>query len=718
MILAKTNPNESLDEHITWTLNIFNQIKKIYLKILSEDDWENIKKAVILHDIGKITDNFQDYIQKGRRKNFFRHEIYSAAFMYFSNPSYYNKNFFPIWAIISHHKPLTEYFFIENVGKNIDITTKRIDIEKFIEKFLHSEEQYKRVLINFTNFNLKDLSKFLNKVFKEHPKKLTHTDRIKYIFYKAILQTCDWLASSHTIPELTIDYNENYLIKVLRNKLIAEGKISGKQSLQFREFQLKSLKKTNIIAIAPTGSGKTEAALLWASLKENHSKILYLLPTRNTANAIFLRLQKYFGNNKVSVVHSSAYFYRKELDDYSHKNYLLDKVFYRDITVATVDQLLTIGYNVGFWELKTFNLLDAKIIIDELHIYQPFTLGLIISSLKYLSQNFHANFYLMSATMPQKLITVLQNELNIPEENIIIENELLEQAKNIYEIREKNIYDLIPEIVEASKEYRKILIVLNTVNEAINVYEKLSENISLKNLMCFHSRFTSVDRMNKEKRLLENETKNKPMILVATQVVEVSLDIDFDILFTENAPIDAIIQRAGRVNRKGKKNNTKVIIFKENEQTYYVYKFKEILSRTFEFFKENNSKKLTEKELRLSVDKVYENIDIQNDNEYKRALNLYNEIQQQYHYIKDVIPSDEKLYTRIGLETQEVIPLCFKQELEDKDVAEKIKYEISIRKIYCKKFSCIQDKDGFLYIDADYNSEKGLILKEKKMEFI
>jgi len=81
--------------------------------------------------------------------------------------------------------------------------------------------------------------------------------------------------------------------------------------LKLIPFQIESLQNHNILAIAPTGSGKTEAALLWASQKNQYDKIMYLLPTRVTSNAIYHRLNNYFGNDNVAVIHSSAFFLRK-----------------------------------------------------------------------------------------------------------------------------------------------------------------------------------------------------------------------------------------------------------------------------------------------------------------------------------------------------------------------------------------------------------------------
>jgi len=199
---------------------------------------------------------------------------------------------------------------------------------------------------------------------------------------------------------------------------------------------------------------------------------------------------------------------------------------------------------LGYWEIKTFHLLNARIIIDEIHLYEPYTLGLIIATIRYLKAEFGAKFYVMTATMPLKLKALLDKTLSSHNTPVarIEDKELLHQARNQFEIRNCCVDDLEDEITRAIQD-KKVLIVVNTVDEAIRLYNKYKR--VTKQILCYHSKFIQQHRIDKEAAILAQEKFNEPLLLIATQVVEVSLDIDFDILFTENAPIDAIIQRAG-----------------------------------------------------------------------------------------------------------------------------------------------------------------------------
>src|SRR5699024_3164714 len=127
------------------------------------------------------------------------------------------------------------------------------------------------------------------------------------IFYKAILNASDWTGSAH----LLLETGENYTSSDIADKIIEKFKAGEEQKeaddFSFKEFQKQSKYEGNdVIAIAPTGSGKTEAALLWASNKKDWERIIYLLPTRVTSNAIFKRLQYYFNRENVALIHSSA----------------------------------------------------------------------------------------------------------------------------------------------------------------------------------------------------------------------------------------------------------------------------------------------------------------------------------------------------------------------------------------------------------------------------
>ena len=727
-IWAKKNPKESLAEHTDYVVNNLLALKERYFEVLPDEQfWKDAFIAALFHDLGKLCENFQDMIQPNNKKidwdNFVRHEFLSGMYLFANDVPYYKENPLSLFAVFSHHKILCKDLFRKNIHLELRIENKSLeDFLAYAKQWLAKYPEIKFPFSDWAKQNLKKPYKIL--LIKQYDANFFNLitnfnahHRKQYIFHKALLNIADWTASGHRILEPGLLYQKDFLANKIIEKLIAEDKEEIAKSFSYRKFQEDSFTTGNVLAIAPTGSGKTEASLLWASQKKEFEHIFYLLPTRVTSNAIFKRLCSYFGKEKVAIVHSSAFFLQKETDEnYPEKEYaFIDKAFFKNVTVCTIDQILTQGFNLGFWEVRTFHQLNARIIIDEIHLYQPYTLGLIVSTIKYLQEEFGAKFYIMTATMPEKLKTLLQKYLKTP--NYIADTELLDKARNVFEVREQLFSGVKAEIKKAIKANKKVLLVLNTVDSAISAYQDFKSLFKGKEekIICYHSRFIQMDRSKKEADIFVMEAASGGCLLVATQVVEVSLDIDFDILFTENAPIDAIIQRAGRVNRKREKKDTKVIIFQHSEITEkYVYDLPNILNNTFTVLKDNNKQALTESELLKLVDEVYKDYNVEMEESFQQGLIRYAEIQASLNYILD-LNSKGEVFTREGLDTVNVIPDDFQGELLEKGIMEKTKHEVSISKKRFAGIKCIEDKEHkwFKYVDVIYDYETGLKFKKK-----
>lgn len=727
-IWAKSNPKETLEEHSTDVLKIWAQLRERYQEVIKEKNfWQDSFYAVAFHDFGKICSNFQETIKGERAFNDderVRHEFFSGMFLFSNNHSYYEKNPESLIAVFSHHKPFNDDGFNKHIFRNntIRYSLEKAIIDEFIEFANNKALQYKIQPITISEklkyFVINDYSE-LTKWYQRKIYDLVSAygfmkqeNREVYIKHKAILNISDWTASGHQTLEEGKIYNVQYLNDKITSKLFEEGKTEIANNFQFRQFQEAGIGKKNVIAIAPTGSGKTEAALLWASNKKDWEKIIYLLPTRVTSNAIFQRLSAYFGTDKVQLIHSSAKLFLKELTEgnYDEKKYFRDKSFFKNINVCTIDQILTQGFNLGFWEVKTFHMLNARLIIDEIHLYSPYTLGLIVSTIKYLKDHFNTRFFIMTATMPQKLFSLLHETLG--EVDIVKDSELLDSARNLFEVRNSNMDDLIEEIEEQILLNKKVLVVVNTVDKAIELYGLLKPTAEMAEVevICYHSRFINKHRSLKEIDIFSLEKKNGGGVLIATQVVEVSLDIDFDILFTENAPIDAIIQRSGRVNRKREKANSKVIIAQHFEISEKIYDVPNVLQDTYSEFSKIHGRKLTENELTQMVDRVYASMDIMGNQNYQEGLNKHLSIQDKYNFLKD-LTSDEKVFTRENLDTVSVIPDCYYEKLYAvKENDEFTRHELSVRKFWKAK-ALGKELNGFWFLAGEYNYETGFNLK-------
>jgi len=723
---------ENLAEHTNKVADIVLKLKERYEQsIPNKEFWNNCMIMALLHDFGKIVSNFQKNIRPDEKipnEHFIRHEFFSGMLYYFIYKKEINKKLPVLLSIFSHHKAFTGGLF----GENPTIVDHSISQEYF-NQFVTYLEEWKQ---KFPQINLQIESSILVKLNRKYdklyhkfydriifPKYLDSNEesRIDYIKYKPILNIADWTASGKNKLETGLSYTKECLKNKIEEKLKKDNKLEPDENIQFKKFQNDSLaaSNSNVLAIAPTGSGKTEAALLWASKKKEYEHIIYLLPTRVTSNAIYKRLCGYFGEEVVSVVHSSAFYLRKEaLETFTKTEYnFIDKTFAKNVSVCTIDQILTQGFNLGFWEVKIFHQLNAKIIIDEIHLYQPYTLGLIISTIKYLQKAFNVKFYIMTATMPTKLKHLLKETLENSEE--IKDKKLLDKARNQFMVKDVDFNDLENEIKNELDANKKVLIVLNTVDAAIEAYQTFKsycDNKGIK-ICCYHSRFIQKHKFKKEKKIFKIEKKDGGCLLIATQVVEVSLDIDFDILFSENAPIDSIIQRAGRVNRKGTKENTKVVVFKHSETSAnHIYNTADILDNTYKELMKLNEQKLTEQQLLKLVNKVYENYDVMKEKSYENGLFAHQKMQMELSYVQDLC-SNEQIFTREGLDTKNVIPMKFKDNLSKEDIIQKTKHEVTISK---RSYNSIEKREPddkhnwFCYVDVHYDKEIGLTFKKKE----
>jgi CRISPR-associated endonuclease/helicase Cas3 len=191
-------------------------------------------------------------------------------------------------------------------------------------------------------------------------------------------------------------------------------------------------------------------------------------------------------------------------------------------------------------------------IVDEIHAYDPERLALIIGTLQLLHQAFAVRLLIMTATLPPILAEELDKAL--PSLGLIKADEATFQRFQRHKlgIEPGDLREALPRIQAEAASGRAVLVVVNTVRRARQIaaaLERLSSTV-----LVLHGRLNGRDRWRHEQRLLglfgtrTRAPGNLPMV-VSTQVIEVSLDLDFDTLYTDPAPLEALLQRFGRVNR-------------------------------------------------------------------------------------------------------------------------------------------------------------------------
>lgn len=507
--------------------------------------------ACAFHDVGKATRSFQDYM-RGERSRGYPHALASLPFALAAELYTLQNPPLAAAAVLSHHSPLgPEVYRGYKDGKPPDYVDYKV-LASFLEEiltFLQEVDCY----VNLPNAQktLDFLSmiggnpaalleqvlsygaeqKSLRGLFKELPP-------VDFADVKAVLQLADWVASSGKAKaeDLFLHQGRNLVLATIKDK-----------NIQLRSFQKKAaeMKEERLWLRAPTGTGKTEALLLWAGDTE---RLLYLLPTQATANAMWKRLKKIYGEEKVGLAHGRAsYILRKDLKE-AHLEDLeeapLDvrlwaSVFAKPVVVGTLDQYLMAHLHGRHWEIRRSLARRATIVLDEIHSYDPYTLGLLQESLV---QEPPARLALASATLPEFLLELLgQGPL------LEAEEPLWQRRRHQLRLCVEPVDSALEEILSFAKQGKTVLVIVNTVRQAQEIYRVL-QGYGNYQVYLLHSRFAFRDRWKKEEQLGK---KIPGTILVATQIVEVSLDISYDVLFTEVAPIDALVQRLGRVNRRG-----------------------------------------------------------------------------------------------------------------------------------------------------------------------
>ena len=686
----------------------------------------NVYLAVSMHDFGKLSDNFQQQMLKKIKKRgkieYFRHELLSVIYMMYATQKYLKetRNFpYHLYAVLSHHKRIDanfkEFFRERYYYKNWPVLTKeeyQYGIE-LVKKFSKIELNLIEELDDY-KFNKESLFKYLETLLYESTLVKLNLNKVNirllYSLCKGILQYCDWLASANIKPSYTKITQDELKLKI-KSKVVLEGK-------KFKEIPFHNrcaMATDDVVAIAPTGSGKTEASLLWA-VNSRGSKIIFLMPTMVTSNSIFSRITKhYFEQENCGLSHSNSdvYFAINEeiqiLDETKFRFQLLRyKAFISQIMVSTVDQLLTSGFNLGFWAMKEYSLVGSSAIFDEIQAYDTFTLALITETIKKIKK-LQGRVLVMSATLPDVLANHFTKILSVNE--IIVADELMDRKHNRWRYVDKQIEEIFDEIKYYIDKGKKVAIIVNNIEKAKDIYNIFKEENY--RVLCLHSEFIMKDRIEKEKIL---ESDHNFQLVVSTQVIEVSLDISFNIMFSECAPIDSLVQRAGRCNRRGEYDDSEFIVFDYSPVSYeYVYKDqRDILEKTKEIVKKNQ-KYLSEYDLFNMVNEVYREFNIYDENYYE-GIALYKRVVDE-DIIFDLKYDEDKFHTRLYKNAKvSIIPYQYKDVVEqlfiNKEYSKIALYEVPVSigrfKKYIARNYC-ENEFKLPIFTIDYNEEFGII---------
>ena len=721
-ILAK--PNESLMQHTENTLKVFKNIKNIYKDVPSicgvPNFWEHLFFSLFLHDFGKAAVGFQESLN-GKQSWHYRHEILSASFIHSLNGFYSEDEIKAMGlCIITHHKDINnlhEYnpdkskenkksfeVKLNELKTDFDELMSYFDlIPDFSEKYLGYRLDIPNKLIfdGLSNVYYEIVSEYLY-AYEDEDFSILHGTY--GIFLKGFMNACDHLASgSH--------YN---ILNAVRNSELYDF-----DSLRTTQ-EIASKTKGSTFLIAPTGSGKTEASLLWADYNQNEDfskRIFYLLPYTASINAMYNRLVKDLGNEDlVGLSHGKAsYFIYKSLTDDSKKTVReiqnLTKKIYRPYKILTPFQIIKYFFKIKGFEMGLSELSEGLIIIDEIHAYDPRVTALLLESLKFLKNKLGSDIFIMSATLPSFLKNMFSEELSI--DNIIsLDNAELDTfTRHKVNIIDGPVENYLEMILHDISDGKKVLVVCNTVEKSQNIF-KWFRRKGIENSALLHGKFILKDREKIEQKLDDLD------LLIGTQAIEVSLDIDYDVLYSEPAPFDALIQRFGRVNRRGWQEGLikPVNVFTHgSDSDKYIYDLN-IVNSTLDILKDIDI--LYESKVQEILDTIY------GEGYTGKNQELFDSVQNSFsNILDDFVPfldSPKSLFYKL-FDSYEVIPIKFRDEyrekVENKEFYEAMGYCLSIsdRQFYkLYKDSNISIDDNNYFVNIVYDEELGLILSEEE----
>lgn len=624
-LLAKS-PREdgeilTVEQHLTDTKNAALAIFKdrILLNWCSFFGIKNTNKfllhlmiAALFHDIGKANAEFEAAVNKKLKQQTLRHEWLSALILHLPSirswlaSSKLNLDLEVITgAVLSHHLKASykDWGKPRSLVKQVQLFLNHPEVKNILQKIaeiaeidglpdeLPNEWSKNDSLWEKAYSDANEAGEDFNTDISDNIER-----RSLLLAVKAGLMAADSVASAmfreHKSLEQWVNETlhtvaitaEELETKILQPRYAQIAQKSGKK-FELKDFQRKAQKQGNrVLLLSGCGSGKTIFGYKWkqgALSRKQAGRIIFLYPTRGTATEGFKDYVSWAPETDASLVTGTATYELQEIaqnpsDSCDGKDFTTEERLFalgfwsKRFFSATVDQFLcflTHGYT-GICLLPI--LADSVLVIDEVHSFPRDMFDNLISFL----QNFDIPVLCMTATLTK----TRQDELK----KVGLEVFPAAADQELKEIEEHPRYDI--KLVDYDTAYSfaqsayqddksRVLWVVNTVNRCREVAGKREDQTGLEfdldaDVLTYHSRFTLRDRHKRHQETIAafayEKGERKPAIAVTTQVCEMSLDLDADVLITELAPISSLVQRFGRSNRhlsRGDKFRSQILVY-------------------------------------------------------------------------------------------------------------------------------------------------------------
>jgi CRISPR-associated endonuclease/helicase Cas3 len=536
--------------------------------------WAWVRAAALLHDAGKVAEGFQRRLRPRGELWGERHEVLSLAFVHLLTRSLPERDQQMIAAgVVFHHRALTgedgltrmyppDADWAAKFGRQVPISRRAAALAWFAREL--------GVEVPADDRKLWELARdAFGQVRIRWSGEVTPEEGLQAVLLQGAVVLADRSASAHVPLHTRMPLPNRYVTSLARPY----------------PHQVKASEHIgHLIVRAPTGSGKTETGLSWASRQlddmPGHPRLIWLLPYRASIDAARLRFIEDLGAEpgEIAILHSTA---AQSLlaectgDDgpagreharKARAQRAAMRLFAQRVRVATPHQLLRAALAGPAHSAGLIEQANALMVLDELHAYDPVVFGRICAAMR-LWARLGSRVCVLSATLARPMVDLVRESLGpspveivdappgvAPDRHrLVLDEEAIDSPASLDRIR------------RWLAEGHGVLVVANTVARAQRLYQALRSAALEAHpgdedaAILLHSRFRHKDRDAIEKRIRqryperdEHGGERRGGLVVATQALEVSLCLDFDRGVSELAPVEAIAQRAGRVNRRGR----------------------------------------------------------------------------------------------------------------------------------------------------------------------
>ncbi|MCG2828248.1 CRISPR-associated helicase Cas3' [Methanothermobacter sp. K4] len=602
LIRAKSDdqPSYLLKDHLMETAARVEAFHRFYMENIGNfshriegETFEALAAAAIIHDLGKIDYNFQKKLRSEEddgswkileeflsplkpMKRSPRHEIISIIWSTFLLGNDENDAVMRT-AILLHH--YNEYFINEKDLMELIFTyrdafetylsfiiERRDELERFLEDLLgYIKDSIQSELIDSAVKRIKttmdfDKPEILLTKIREYD-----DDISDFAFlYEPEEKSLDFLVISGLLRKADYSASAGVDIEMFSEDVFQDIEEKIKSRIGGEPWQIGLINdfgdSEKLVLVAPTGSGKTEFSILWASRQRR--KFIYTLPLRVALNDIFMRLRDsdgYFRSDEIDILHSTAFieYLREERRgrDTDFDGMLTSaRLLASPVLLTTPDQVLITSLNY-FGSDKVISAYPfSSIVIDEVQTYNEEMAAVIIKTLRMVSE-LDGSILVMTATLPPYFRRFLDSmDFKVLDVSTIPGHDIknLDMRRHVLRLMEEPLFS---DELEVSGELdglieenagKNILIVVNNVQKAVELYRNYSDD---PQVYLLHSRLLEKEKSRRIREIKEKQREDKGLMVISTQIIEASVDLDFDVMITEISTIDSQIQRWGRIYR-------------------------------------------------------------------------------------------------------------------------------------------------------------------------